>query len=380
MDTVRHWAVAAAVTLLAGCAVTPVADRAPPWEDHAFGYEASLVQVGKAELFALDAQLEREAQALGLQRLGSSQRLDAMMQWIYGADRARFHYLAGHSTGAAQTWRQRRGDCLSLTILTYAVARSLGLDAQMQEVRVPAMYDRRNGFDYVNRHVNLVVGVLNRDPLVEVLQRQEIAIDFEPEYGTHLRGKPLTEDAVLARFYNNVGVEHLARGDRRGAYAHFKAAMLADRSYSAPYGNLALLYRENKLDAPAEQLLRQAIALAEEPEVPMSALHRLLVDQGRVAEAQAFAQRLRTRQEGDPYWWISQGIRHLADGEPRKAVVALQQAQRITSGFGEVHRFLALAYWQLGERSQADEQLALLTEVDPNNVGAAKLRRKFRTP
>jgi Flp pilus assembly protein TadD len=222
--------------------------------------------------------------------------------------------------------------------------------------------------------------VRNRSPLEEVLQPRQIVIDFEPEFATHYRGRPITDDGVLARYYNNIGAEFLVHGDRRAAYAHFKAAMLADRGFSAAYGNLALLYRQEGLETDAEMLLRQAIALAEDPEVPMRELHRMLVQQGRQKEALAYARQLQSRSDKDPYYWISQGIRHLNEGDARGAVQALRRAEEITTGFGEIHRYLAIAYWQLGEKAHADEQLTLLAGVDPNGPGTAKLRRKFHAP
>jgi len=376
-------AIALLALALAGCAGAPLATgpaAATPWHDQAFAYDASLVGVSRQDLFRLDPELARQLAAADIAYLETPQRVTALMRLIYGPERTRFAYVAGESTPAARTWQRRRGDCLSLTVLTYAAARAVGLDAQMQEVRVPAVYDRRAGFDHVNRHVNVLFplrGAFVRD---ELLQPRAVVIDFEPEYATRQRGLPLTDDGVLARFYNNLGVEFLARGQQSKAYAHFKAAIAADASFAPAYGNLSILYRDRGLAADAEQLLRRAIALSDQPDVPLQALHQLLADQGRTAEARAVAARLRQWQESDPYYWVAQGIRYLDQGEPRRAVDALEQAESLTTGFAEVHRYLALAYWRLGERKRAGEQLALLSRADPEGPATAKLRRKFSDP
>jgi transglutaminase-like putative cysteine protease len=68
-----------------------------------------------------------------------------------------FAYAGGHSTVAADTWRLRRGDCLSLSVMSVALARALAVPAQVQEVRVPASFDRRGGVDFLNAHVNVLV-------------------------------------------------------------------------------------------------------------------------------------------------------------------------------------------------------------------------------
>lgn len=364
---------------LSGCALQPARPAAAvPWHDEAFVYQPSLVAVSRDELFRLDPELAALLARADIAHLPVPRRVDAMMKLIYGEGGRRFGYVAGQSTPAAETWRRRSGDCLSLTVLAFAAGRALGLQPQMQEVRAPAIFDRRAGFDHVNRHVNVMFPLPGFSARDEMLQPRFVVIDFEPEYASRHRGQPLTEEAVLARFYNNLGVEALARGEAAGAYAHFKAAIAAEAGYAAPYANLAVLYRQRLLAADAERLLRRAIALSAQPDVPLATLHELLVEQGRTAEARAVAAQLREWQAADPYHWLALAIRHLEDGAPRDAIAALEHAQALTHGFAEVHRYMALAYWRLGERERAGEHLALLAQGDPASPALGKLKRKFK--
>ena len=334
-------------------------------------------QVDPEALFALPADLQALLHRPELRALSSGQRLDALLDAIFGADRRRFGYGAEQSTPAAQTWAARRGDCLSLTILTFAAARALGLDAQMQEVRVPAVYERRAGVEFVNRHVNVAVRLRSRSPIEDVLQMQTAVIDFEPLLTGGERGKALGERAVMARYANNLGSQALAAGDMARAYGHYRAAIAADPLYGAAYGNLAVLLQQRGLVADAERLLRRAAALVDQPEVALAALHRLLLDQHRDAEAEVVAAQLRAAQDADPYHWISRGVAALNEGRDRQAVDDLQHAQELTSGFTEVHGWLALAYWRVGDRGRAREQLAQLEALQSGSALAGKLRRKL---
>jgi tetratricopeptide (TPR) repeat protein len=302
-------------------------------------------------------------------------RFKHLLALIFGADRQRFGYRAGHSTPAGETWRLQRGDCLSLTVLAYAAGRAVGLDAQMQEVRIPISFDRRGQLDIVNQHVNVLFRRAHRD--LRDSETRDVVVDFDPDFTSRRPGRMLTEDAVLARYYNNVATEHLALGRRALAYAHFKAAILADPGYSASYGNLAVLYRDAGLDQPAEQLLRHAVALGDPADVPMHTLHQLLTAQGRTAEAQLLARALAAGRERDPYHWIGIGVRHLEDGELRAAIDALEHAREMATGFDEVHRYLALAYWRAGDAGKAREQIALMASSG-DKAGLAKLRRKLQ--
>lgn len=374
----RALGTAVCVLGLAACAGAPTGTPMPqlPWRNAAFGYDGAPVAVSREELFRLDPLLLERLQAQAPGTLSTEARLKSLLATVFGPDGHGFSYAAGHSTTAAETWRLRRGDCLSLTVLTYAVARATNMAAQMQEVQTPVLYDRRGGLDFVNQHVNVLFPRARRT-LLEDAGFRDVIVDFEPDLASARVGLALSEDAILARYYNNIAAEHLANGRSALAYAHFKAAIQADPAYAASYGNLAVLYRDAGLAAEAEQLLRHALVRANPPDVPMHALHQLLLEQGRDTEAEHYARLLQARQSRDPYHWISLGLRHLQEGHWRSAVAALERAQGMVSGFPEVHRYLALAYWRAGEPARANEQLARLASLAGTDAAVSSLSRKF---
>jgi Tfp pilus assembly protein PilF len=351
-----------------------------PWHDEAFGGDATAVTVSRDELFQLDAQLLKDLQDPALQHLSAAKRLDHLVALLYGRELQAFPYAPGHSTLAAETWQNRRGDCLSLTVLAYGMARALNMRAQMQEVAVPALFDRRGSVDFLSRHVNLLLprsGTLRGTG--SRLEAEDMIIDFEPQIGSNRLGLPLTDQDILVRYYNNMGAEQLSLDHSGPAYAWFKAAILAEPRYPASYANLALLYQRTGLPADAEILLRQAVSLNEEDTVALLSLQQLLQEQGRTAEAQTYSRLLQSRRDQVPYHWIALGLKQLQDGQFRESIRALEQAQRMTHGFAEVHRYLAVAYWRAGESERAREQLGVLASLDPDNAEVATLRKKFNT-
>ena len=399
LNLCRLVAVTALVSGLAGCALnsnvsasssnalatfaSPASDSSVavmPWQDTLFDWSPARVPVTQAELFRLEPALLEKLSDPSLRALTSAKRLDLLVSLLYGREMRRFDYSAGHSTTARETWLQRRGDCLSLTVLVYAMARLLDMNPEMQEVKVPPLIDRRGDVDYLNQHVNVL---LRRSGPGQMLQGRltstDMVLDFEPQTGSRLRGQTLTDEGILARYYNNVAAEHLAQGRKPEAYAHFKAAILADARYGPSYGNLAILYRSAGLAREAEQLLLTAIRLSDQPDVPLHHMQRLLVEQGRAQEAALYEERLQASRTRDPYYWIGLGLQHLQEGRNQRAIDALEQAQSLSSGFSELHRLLALAYWRAGHSASARQQLALMTDIktDPDPEGAKKLRKKF---
>jgi len=366
--------------VLAGCAAAP---RAPLpahllWQDQAFDYDAALISVSKRDLFQLDPELLSKLQDPSIQNSSTQHRAHHLVSLLFGRETKDFPYLGGHSTIAAETWRRKSGDCLSLTVLAYSLANALGMSVQMQEVRVPVVVDRRGNVESVNRHVNVLIRGFGQVYLKDGSMRSgDVIIDFEPQITSRREGLALSGDGILARFYNNVAVEYLAQGDLTLAYAHFKAAILADAGYSPTYANLAQLYKRRGLLQSAEQLLLYAIALGDDADIALRSLHQLLVSQGRESEALKYAEILRARQEQDPYYWLGVGLDHLQRGNYPKAVDALEHAQDLTTGFQEVHRYLAIAYWRAGKQARAKNQLSALASLVPDDSALPALRRKI---
>jgi len=377
----RALSIGGCFVVLAGCAAAP---RAPlpaqlPWQDQAFDYDAALVSVGKRDLFQLEDALLTKLNDSSIQNSSAQYRLHYLVSILFGPKAKDFPYSGGHSTVAAETWRRKTGDCLSLTVLSYSLASALGMSVQMQEVRVPVVFDRRGNVEFLNRHVNVLIRGAGEVYLIAGSMRSgDMIIDFEPQVASRREGMALSDDGILARFYNNVAAEYLAQGDLALAYAHFKAAVLADPGYSPSYSNLAQLYIRKGFLQSAERLLLHAIALDDDADIALRSLHQLLVSQGRESEAVKYTEILQARQEKDPYYWLGVGLDQLQRGNYRKAISALEHAQELTRGFQEVHRYLAIAYWRAGKPSQAKNQLSMLASLMFDDLGLAALSRENR--
>ena len=361
--------------------VTPLAAHVL-WHDSNFEYKASDVVETKEMLFTLDSELSAALAAKSHQTMSIDRRLEYLASILFRNDGIRITYTAGHSTGAAETWQKKRGDCLSLTLLTYAAAKALSIDANMQEVRVPVAVDRRGGVDFVSGHVN--VFVQNTSPLTlngRSFGAGGIIIDFEPQIGSRQHGQYLSDDQIVARFYNNRAAEFLTTHNDKKAYAYFKAALLADPNFAPAYANLAQLYERRGMTNAAEELLHHALALNNRADAPLRSLHKLLVAQGRSIEADAVALKLRKHDDEDPYFWLGIGIDHLKSNRYSKAIEALEQAESLTTGFEEIHRYLAIAYWRNGQQKLADKALATLVAMQTDDQLVKALSRKIgRSP
>ncbi len=379
----RLLALSMSVGALLGCAAPPPTALIDTriWQDAVFQYQPQRVTETAHTIFDLDESVVRSLQATDRQRYSMDKRLDLLLSRLYGPNGIRMTYTSGHTTGATQTWNDKRGDCLSLTIMAYAAARSLGLTPHMQDVRVPVSIDRRGGVDVINGHVNVFI---HSHSVISIngweLQPGGFVIDFDPQTGSRQMGQWLSEDEILARFYNNRATEYLLEQDDETAYAYYRAAISTDPQFGPAFANLAQLYQRRGLLDGAEQLLRQAIALQGPTYAPLRAMQQLLQSQGRAAEAGHYASLLKKRQDEDPYYWLGVGMEALQGGRFERAIDALERAASLTSGFEEIHRNLALAYQRSGQYDAASRQLSVLTGLDSKGPDLARPGKKSRDP
>jgi Flp pilus assembly protein TadD len=105
----------------------------------------------------------------------------------------------------------------------------------------------------------------------------------------------------------------------------------------------------------------------------------LLLAQGRHGEALAYERQLRAQRERDPYYWLGLGIDQLQQRRDGEAVRALERAQSLTTGFEEVHRYLAIAYWRIGQQHKARDQLAVLHALGMGGASMAQLNKKLQS-
>lgn len=206
-------------------------------------------------------------------------------------------YDARRTGTAAETFRSRVGNCLSLSILFVAMAREAGIDARFQQVEVMPQWDLRGNVLFAARHVN-VYGRLSG--------YGDYVMDFYP-YRDEPRGIRglLTDDEAIGQFYNNLGAARLASGDYAGAWVYLLAAVRQAPRWSDGWSNLGLLYQRVGDRDSAEEMLRYAIALEPDNASAINNLAVLLHRRGRQAEAEAWLARVQRVRERNPYYHYS---------------------------------------------------------------------------
>lgn len=286
-------------------------------------------------------------------------------------------YQSAANTIASATFERSQANCLSLSIMTYAMAKYAGLSPQFYQVNIPEYWTRREGVNLLNGHINLRISPY-KAPNDIVFSEAYADVDFDPqEVRNNFVREPISRTRVIAMFYNNKGADALLANSYSDAYRYFKAAVQTDSSLSQAWVNLGVLYR--RLEANDSALASYQRALKENPQhlTAWENLSILYAATGRKDEARAIQNRLARERQENPFYHTMLGEDALAAGAPDKALSHFRTALRLDRHQHVIYFGLAKAYAALGDTAKARTQLARAARLVPDENIKARYQSKL---
>lgn len=374
---------------LAGCATvapTPPAPVAQLLHDEAFAPPAQAVRV--EDVFALSPAMAHYLDVEIAHQLRRSGRQWGLVDALYDRDMLRLEYDSATTRTASEAFAVRSGNCLSLVIMTAAMARHLDLPVTFQSVDVEDSWTRGQSLLLAAGHVNLVLGHRMLDRSGGIGNDISMTIDFLPPQD--LRGRRvsvISEARILAMFFNNRAAEALAHGDLNQAYASAKSALTQDPGFSSAQITLGVIYHRRGLLDAAEAAFRHALRAEPRNTQALADLSSVLFSQGRDAEAQQVKQKLARLEAQPPFYFFELGKAAVQRGDFEAGRALLQRELSRDPDYHEVHFWLALADAGLGDlkaaRRHLSDAMANSTTRGEHDLYAAKLDRlqaRMRTP
>jgi Tfp pilus assembly protein PilF len=373
---VGRWFVAVCVLVAAtGCATAPRPLDASVFDDARY---QPLPRVDPAEAMrvsdAMRAFVTRDLAPL-VRRHGAQAALGMVMQrrgWI------EVEYDDSRTRTAAQAFDARAGNCMSLVMLTGALARELGLQVYFQEALASQQWSRRAGLHVASGHVNVTLVKPRWKSLgVSWDSSAALTIDFMPSAeAARQRTRLVGEDRLLAMYANNRAVESLA--DRRLplAYAWARAALQRDPTYLGAANTLAVIDHAGGHHAAAERALREVLAREHDNTRALSNLVAVLHAQGRTREADDTAARLAALEPDRPFEYFELGLQALAAGEATTARALFLKELARDPDYHEFHFGLAQAEARLGNTAAARRHLERAAELSPESGTRARYAAK----
>ena len=249
-----------------------------------------------------------------------------------------------------ETWRDRKANCLSLTVLCVAGCRSVGLEARYGESLRISRWRRVGTTIRYERHIVAVV------PTGSI--GQEIIADFLPEVRRNSQLiAPLEPRRVMALFYSNRAVELLDEAKQEEAQQAALRSIQVDPKLGVGWNILGVVQRAQGQEAEAEKSFLRAIEADPRDGAPCGNLENLLKGQGRDSEAQVYRDRGLEVRKKDPFFNAFLAEEALADSHFEEAEKRIKQAIRLLSQEPDFHLIHARVCLALGKPKQAIKAL-----------------------
>jgi hypothetical protein len=370
--------VIAFVLALAGCATAPPQPTDAIMHDALFAPPSQPIRA--ADVFAVSAEMKAFL-ASDIERLV---RLDGTRQGLFKALRDKaglsLDYDSVATRNAAEAFAARKGNCLSLVIMTAAFAKEMRLAVRYQNVFTDETWSRNGSFYLSIGHVNVVIRGTRVEPGYGHYDRDEMIIDFLPPADLgNLRYWVIDESTIVAMYMNNRAVEALIAGEVNDAYWWAREALVQDPHFLSASNTLGAVYRAHGNLPEAQRALENVLASEPANASAMSNLATVLEERGDVAAASKLRVRLARIEPTPPFAYFERGLDAMKAGDYRLARDMFAREVARAAYYHEFRFWLAQAYARLGDMEQARANMAIALENGPTRADrelyAAKLER-----
>ena len=364
---------AVGLSACAGLVLAP--PLAPLLKDAVFGHPPRPAEADG--VMALDEAMRRFLRERLAGAVRDKGRPRALAEALYARGELQLDYDNTVTRNAAQAFAARSGNCLSLVLMTAAMAHELGIDVRYQAVSQAEAYSRSGGLTLQAKHINLVLAPResrwHHDAMRFEAAGTAVLIDFLPAQQLRgLRGDVISEQRVLAMFMNNRAVEALQREGLPAAYAWVREALRLDAGYWPAINSLGVIYQRAGQPALAAAAFERVLAIDQDNLPALSNLPPALLALQRDGEAARWTARLLALQPHPPFHHLALAEAALDRGDLGAARRHLADEQAVT---GEGHElFFQRARLQLAMGREGPARAALQRAIDSSETAPQRQR------
>lgn len=327
--------------------------------DNAFPRYASYEVELPREIFFLDDASKAFVAQTTKGLISDEEKVKRLIHRIFARADLDLLYSASANTVANDTFHNAAANCLSLSIMTFAMAKEAGFESEFQIVQIPEYWTRREGYSLLNGHINLRIKPNTRRQ-VKKLFGSTFVVDFDPRARSRqFSSQYASEEIVLAMFYNNKAADALLKAEKAKAYAYLRQAILVDESFPGSWVNLGLLYRQNGHHELALGAYTKAISIDPEHNTAWENLAVLYEQLGDHEASRDIHARLEKMRNNNPFYHQMLAEIDRDEGSLDSSIVHYEQAIRLNSKQHQFYFGLASVYFEKGDFVQSERFLKL---------------------
>lgn len=248
---------------------------------------------------------------------------------------------------AAEAFKERRANCLSLVNLYIGMARHLGLDVRYQTVQIRPMWNRRGELLVLSEHINA---------LGRVGPSNQYIVDFTPEIRLQQHtAEVITDRQAQALYFNNLAVEHLVEGRPQEALELFRVALALDSSLAMAWNNIGSALGRLNQPALAEYSFLKASLLDRSNASAVNNLARYYAEIGETAKSQRYRRAVQSYNNRNPYYHYMLGNLAYEEKNFDLARDHFQEAIRRNDLEPDFYLALGMTFRELGDNKAYDD-------------------------
>ncbi len=308
----------------------------------------STAEIPDVDLLTLDPKMAKFLVKHVGPRSSREARLNGLLDAIFSKRGLDIKYGNTHTKTAAETFKDRSGNCLSFTLMFVTMARHLGLNAYFMEVDDVLSWDQRGEIVVSNQHMFAEVEMDNVD----------VQIDFLPGVEKrYFAVRRISDERALAHYYNNLGAELLTDGKPEASMPYFRKALETDPELSEALVNQGFALRRLRDFEGSEGSYLRALEIRPGDPSASANLASLYLGHGRRGDAEPLLRRVESYQQRNPFHHYRQGVQKATNGDYVAAIKHLREAIRRDPDSPTFHSTLADYYVESGDTGKALESL-----------------------
>lgn len=315
-----------------------------------------------ADLFGLTKEMQLFAEAATAQATRSDAKAEALHKALISSVNLGgrgITYSAYDTITGIDAFERRQANCISYTLLFVAMARHLGLRAEVNEVILPPTWDMRATDTYLlMRHVNAKVFLPRPNKtylrVIGTADVSDIVVDLEMRrYRPHYKQQVISNDLVAAQFYSNRGMELAADGNAREGFLYLRKALVMSQEPSYIWSNFGSFYRRQKMFPEAEAIYLHGLSINPRDYTIMHNLAGLYKDMGKTDQSEYYQKRVRQHRNANPYYMFKRAEDLVTKNDLEGALVLIKKAIKKEESEARFYRLAVDIYDQLGDKENA---------------------------
>ena len=218
----------------------------------------------------------------------------------------------------ADAFAQKRGNCLSFTILFSSLASELGIDVEFNLVHIPDIWGADNNNSLIlYRHINSVLDFNGSRNIFD------LAIDL---YDFRYPQKIISRDDALAQLHSNRAITEMNNGDYGRARHLLKLAVSLSPNNEDLWVNLGVVSNRLGDTELAERSFLHAYSINYKNVVTASSLERFYTAYNQPKKAEKYQKAAQRARESNPYYHYENAKENYAKEDYKKALSQIKKA------------------------------------------------------